>query len=410
MATDLARLVVSLEAQNTQMLMKLEQSERATASWRKKTESAVKGVATKFKTAFAGIAIGAGLTAGFRAVLKATAESEASIKQLETALKSTGGTVGFTSNQLQGFAKELMRASTFSDEAITDVETRLVRFTGVTGDVFKRATQAVLDLSAGMGKELPAAALQIGKALSDPIKGLNGLARAGVTFTAEQKSIVKALAETGHLAEAQGIILDRLSEKYGGAAFAARDTFAGSLKALGNAFGELLEGPSGPSAATDAINDFTKALEDPQTVAAANRMAAGVISAFAGIARSMSVVMFLFDEVNQAAGRVGADDLVRLNEELDKARDKVAREEVGGIFTSWTKQAQAAREEVVRLEKAVADGEARLLARQRSTTGGAPAGAAPVEKKSTAAANALMLIFMGCKSNCNRCGLSGQKR
>jgi hypothetical protein len=43
-------------------------------------------------------------------------------------------------------------------------------------------------------------AIQLGKALEDPIKGLAALGKSGVTFTDEQKELIKTLVETGDVA------------------------------------------------------------------------------------------------------------------------------------------------------------------------------------------------------------------
>src|SRR5688500_3093369 len=63
------------------------------------------------------IGIGAVVTA-IRAVARATAESEAAIAQLDSALKNAGATVGTSSKQFQDFASEMQRLTTFTDEAV----------------------------------------------------------------------------------------------------------------------------------------------------------------------------------------------------------------------------------------------------------------------------------------------------
>lgn len=274
--TDLARLVVSLEAQNTQMLAKLEQAERKVASWERKTSKAVSGVSSAFK----GLLAGGAVLSGFNAIAQATIESEKAIAQFESALASTGGAVGFTADELKGFASELQKTSTYGDEAIIGLETRLLSFGNVTGDVFKRATQATLDLSTRLGKDLNSSALLVGKALNDPVKGLSALARAGVQFSAQQREVIQSLAETGDLAGAQGIILDELSKKFGGAAQAARNTFGGALTGLKEAFGDLLESPTGMGAATESLNEFTRLLQDPGTMQAANTLTSSLVTGF----------------------------------------------------------------------------------------------------------------------------------
>ena len=102
-------------------------------------------------------------------------------------------------------------------------------------------TMAVLDMATRMGTDLKSAALQLGKALNDPIKGLDGLGRAGVQFSDTQRALIKDLAATGEMAQAQALILEELQTQFGGSAVAARDTMGGALAALSNKFGDLFE-------------------------------------------------------------------------------------------------------------------------------------------------------------------------
>jgi hypothetical protein len=61
--------------------------------------------------------------------------------------------------------------------------------------------------------------VQLGKALEDPIKGLAALGKSGVTFTADQKALIKSLVETGDmLPKAQEIILKAVEMQVGGTA------------------------------------------------------------------------------------------------------------------------------------------------------------------------------------------------
>ncbi|CAB5229580.1 hypothetical protein UFOVP1571_1, partial [uncultured Caudovirales phage] len=67
------------------------------------------------------------------------------------------------------------------------------------------------------------AAMQLGKALNDPIKGMTALGKAGVSFTAAQKEQIKTLVKSGDALGAQKIILAEVGKEFGGAAEAASD-------------------------------------------------------------------------------------------------------------------------------------------------------------------------------------------
>ena len=84
-----------------------------------------------------------------------------------------------------------------------------------------------VDLAQAMGGAPKDAAIQLGKALNDPIKGISALTRIGVTFTDEQKAQIKTMQEAGDMAGAQGVILAELNKEFGGSAQAAADADGG---------------------------------------------------------------------------------------------------------------------------------------------------------------------------------------
>ena len=182
------------------------------------------------------LAFGAASIAAFDKQAKA-------IAQVEAGIKSTGGAAGFTSKQLQKMASELQGKTLFGDEVILkDATSQLLTFTNIAGEQFARTQVAVTNLATKSFKgDLKSASIQLGKGLNDPIANLSALSRSGIQFTVEQKKVIKELAETNRLAEAQTIILDELEKQYGGAAEAAAQAGAGGLKQLQNQFGDLME-------------------------------------------------------------------------------------------------------------------------------------------------------------------------
>ena len=117
----------------------------------------------------------------------------------------------------------------------------LLTFTNIRGDRFEQATTAILDMSSALGTSLQSAAIQVGKALNDPLKGVSALAEAGIQFTDQQKAQIKAMVETGDVAGAQAIILKELETQFGGVAEAMAKTPAGQWAQAMNALGDALE-------------------------------------------------------------------------------------------------------------------------------------------------------------------------
>lgn len=161
--------------------------------------------------------------------------------QLNAVLESTHGVAGMTAESLDELATSLSRMSTFDDDAIKSSEALLLTFTKIGSDVFPQAQKTILDVATAMGGDLQGATIQLGKALNDPIAGISALTRIGVTFTDEQKNMIKTLVESGDVMGAQQVILKELSTEFGGSALAASKTYAGQTAILKNEVANLAE-------------------------------------------------------------------------------------------------------------------------------------------------------------------------
>lgn len=165
--------------------------------------------------------------------------------QVRSAIESTGAAAGLATPQVVEMAGSLQQLNGVGDETILKFQSVLLTFTNIGSGVFERTSQAVLDVAARMssaGGEMADAksvAVQLGKALNDPITGLSALSRTGITFTETQKETIRTLQESGRIAEAQGLILEELERQFGGAAAAAAETRP--YVALGNTVGDLKE-------------------------------------------------------------------------------------------------------------------------------------------------------------------------
>jgi hypothetical protein len=185
----------------------------------------------------------AGLAFAFRDSLMIWDEAAQAQAKVEQAIRSTGGAAGFTAEQLAGFAREFQNVTRFDgDDILGDVTAQLLTFTNVSGEAFRRAQEAVLNISTFMKTDLKSTAIQVGKALNDPIKGLAGLGRAGIQFSEDQKATIKTLVETGEVAKAQAMILDELAVQFGGQAEASAKAGLGFLDQFRNAWGDVQEG------------------------------------------------------------------------------------------------------------------------------------------------------------------------
>lgn len=165
--------------------------------------------------------------------------AETAQAQLTQVLKSTGGVAGVTAQQVNALADGFEKTTVFGNDQTVMGENLLLTFTNIGKNVFPQATSTMLDMSQALGQDMKSSAVQLGKALNDPTKGITALSRVGVSFTQQQKDQIAAMQQAGDVAGAQGVILAELQREFGGAAEAAGSTFSGQLAILKNELSDV---------------------------------------------------------------------------------------------------------------------------------------------------------------------------
>jgi hypothetical protein len=236
------------------------------------------------------------------------------LAQINKSMGLFGGQTAAVTKRLIDFANANELTVAVDAEVIKATQAKLLTFKelGKTADeaggAFDRATIAALDLAAAGFGSAESNAVQLGKALQDPIKGLTALRRAGVTFTEAEKEKIKTLVQSGQILEAQNVILSAIETQVGGTAKAtAKATdimniaFTNVSEAIGLAllptFREFadeivkitptLEQALAPAAAEigqvfkdevlPAVRDFTKWLASPDGVETIREFAQAII-------------------------------------------------------------------------------------------------------------------------------------
>lgn len=207
----------------------------------------------------AGLAAAAGvgaLSAVIGTSIRAFAAFEQQTFRLQALLKATGNTAGLTIRQIEELAQRLGRDTLASTQGVRDAAGVLLTFRSVSGDTFVRTIELAQDLAAVLGGNLKSTVLQLGKALEDPVQGVSALREAGVSFTAQQKEMIKALVDTGRTAEAQRLILDELAKQVGGAGAGEAGGLAGAADTAAEKWKLLLEQIGSTEIIRGAVLDF----------------------------------------------------------------------------------------------------------------------------------------------------------
>jgi hypothetical protein len=270
------------------------------------------GTIAKVGAVAGAVAVGGGIAL----LTKAFTAGSASLEELNqvqgrtaAVIRSTGGAAGQSTGDIRKLAEEMENLSTNDDKAVQGAENMLLTFTGIGPKAFRPATQAVIDLNAAMGggdEGLQHTAIQVGKALNDPIKGVGALSRVGVSFTAQQKAQIKTLVDHNKTLDAQKIILAELNKEFGGqgkvfgtgpAAEARR--LADAEEDLSRSFAEKLA-----PAVSNVRRALTGALANPGVIAGIGRIGDAIAGVFTadrvtgGITKLTDAFTTLFSQQN----------------------------------------------------------------------------------------------------------------
>ena len=179
----------------------------------------------------AALAVGALAAAGKSALAAGEEVNSANhrILQINTAMGLFGKETEEVSKRLVKLAEAQGVELGISNLTIKATQAKLLTFknlaksANVVGGAFDRANKAALDMAAAGFGSAEGNAVQLGKALENPIKGIAALAKSGVTFTDQEKEKIRTLVESNKMLEAQEMVLAAIETQVGGTAKATAD-------------------------------------------------------------------------------------------------------------------------------------------------------------------------------------------
>jgi hypothetical protein len=178
---------------------------------------------------------------------KGAEEARQANQRLGNVLDSMG--FGSATDRVAAYAESLEKTIAVDADVIKATQTKLATFSNLTktvnkaGGAFDRATVAALDMAAAGFGTAEGNAVQLGKALQNPIKGITALAKSGIDFTDQEKEKIRTLVESNKMLEAQDIILAAIEKQVGGTAEESASSFQKLMFALmgvADVFGDLL--------------------------------------------------------------------------------------------------------------------------------------------------------------------------
>ena len=209
----------------------------------KRTRSGLATLGKVMVGAAIGVAAGVGLA--LKAGIDALGRLESVEAQTAAALKSTGRAAHVTAKQVRTLSEAMEDLTTIDDKEIQSAANLMLTFTkvrneaGKGNDIFNQSVKVMADMSTALGTDMTKGAIQLGKALNDPIAGLTALKKVGVTFDATQVKRIKQFIKEGKIVKAQKIILAELNKEFGGSAAKQADTYQGKMRRLNDALEAL---------------------------------------------------------------------------------------------------------------------------------------------------------------------------
>jgi len=250
------KVQIQLDLENKRYLNNIRKSESALDKFAKGGRK-LRSLSVGFLAVTAAVT---GIAIGIKKLIGLSEKQVRAETRLNQVLKSTKNAAGLSAEEIKKMAASLQQVTTYGDEAIIEGQNLLLTFTKIGKDVFPQATETMLDMSETLGTDLKTSALQLGKALNDPIQGITSLRRYGVQLSESQEDQIKQFVKLGDTSSAQKIILEELATQMGGQARAATETLTGKFEQLKNAIGDNGEEIGGSF--TPGLFELTDALGD----------------------------------------------------------------------------------------------------------------------------------------------------
>ena len=241
-----------------------------------KTMSSVKGTIASISTPLAeitnaGTAIGVAFAATAGAVTLAGYKlnqigeegraSDAKLKNVVETMGLFGNQSDVVANRLLDVADATARKIGVDDDLVASTQAIVMSFEDIgktadqTGGLFDQVTKAALDMSVLFGGDATSYAVQLGKALSDPEKGLAALKKTGALTRADIERIGGEFARTGDKGKAFADIIGAINRQVSGQS----EAVAKSSEKIKVSLGQVVESFAKPF--SEGFNQLPAALE-----------------------------------------------------------------------------------------------------------------------------------------------------
>ena len=228
-----------------------------------------------------------------------------------------GSETGTVTRRLTDLGDALERETGLTAESIKETQAKLLTFSQIAktadeaGGAFDRATKAAIDMGAAGFGEATGNAVQLGKALQDPIKGVTALAKSGITFTAQEKQKIRTLVESNRMLDAQDMILGAVETQVQGTAAATATATVKMKNAIGEVTDIVGEGLAGAfEGSANSMQKFASyAAKNEAMVAALGIALIGIPAAILAVKGAMAIATGISAAYAAAQAAVAASNI-----------------------------------------------------------------------------------------------------
>lgn len=229
--------------------------------------------------------IGQTISSTMKTAVSEFVEAERASVRLGSALASVGQFSGQAMDDIRAFADEIHRTTTFEDDAVVSAAALIAQVGRLSGGALQRATEAAVQLSAVLGRDLSASALLVARAAAGSTEALS---RYGIV-------IDKTLPDSEKFAA----VLEQIATNFGGRAQADAETFGGKIDNLKKSWNELLESfGRSLTVFTPVISLLSRALDKANDLLGIEtpKSAQDAVASLGGLATTMRGVIELQEE------------------------------------------------------------------------------------------------------------------
>lgn len=212
-----------------------------------------------------------GLTVLFSRSMTVAQEAEKQMFRMNAQLEILGDKAPIAGEAVNEMAHQIAAGTLLSAKQARDGAGALLQFGGIARSQFKSVIETAQGMSAVFGGNLRGNIRKLGRAIEDPVDGIQRLERSGVILTKQVRDQIVALTAMGRKYEATALLLKQTESLQKAAAGEAEglagafDTVSGNLdrlfEELFNASGAADSMAASVNTMADAIKDFSNSAE-----------------------------------------------------------------------------------------------------------------------------------------------------